>query len=78
MESGFLKGFCDVVKFDYGLDMKVEKKKKSFYILGYQLDLITENLAIWNFFPLKFGQFWQIVPRKILCIGRNHIFQVEI
>jgi len=58
--------------------MKVEKKKKSFYILGYQRELITEDLAIWNIFPLKFGQFWQIVPRKILDIGRNHIFQVEI
>jgi len=30
-------------KFGYAVDMKVEKKIESFYILGYLLELIVKN-----------------------------------
>ncbi len=41
------------------LHMKVEEKTKSFYILGYLLKLIMKIfMAIWNCFPLKFGQMF--------------------
>jgi hypothetical protein len=68
--------------FGYKLDMKLGKKKKteSFYIRGYLLELITENMAIRNFFFLQnlasLGHFF--FPWKVLCKGRNHILEVEI
>jgi hypothetical protein len=51
---------------------------ESFYILGYLLELI---IKIWRFEKkilqnlANLGQFFH---EKILCAGRNHIFQVEI
>jgi len=45
-------------RFGYKLDMKVEKKKtESFYICGYLLELIAENMAIWKKIPSKSGEF---------------------
>jgi hypothetical protein len=43
----FIFQFCDVAKdelakFDYRLDMKVEKKSELFCILGYLLELIIQ------------------------------------
>jgi hypothetical protein len=78
--------FCDVAKdelakFDYRLDMKVEKKSELFCILGYLLELIIQ---IWQFeiliyFILKFDEFGPFFfPWKILCVTQNNIFEVEI
>jgi hypothetical protein len=36
--------------------MKV-RKRKSFYVLDYLLELIIKNIAIWIYFSLKSGQF---------------------
>jgi len=37
--------------------MKVEKKKESFYILGYLLGSYHKTLMIWNFKNSKCGEF---------------------
>jgi hypothetical protein len=45
------------------------------------LGLLFENALILRLYPIlysKFGKFGPFFPRKILCGGRNHIFQVEI
>ncbi len=48
----------NLAKFAYKLDMKVrKKKKKTFYVLGYLLELINKNMASWIYFPLKSGEF---------------------
>jgi hypothetical protein len=51
-------------RFGYKLDMKVGKKKKKkkkktelFYIRGYLLELIAENMARWKKNPSKSGEF---------------------
>jgi hypothetical protein len=50
-------------RFGYKLDMKVEKKKtESFYIRGYLLELIAENMAIWKKIPSKSGEFGPFFP----------------
>jgi hypothetical protein len=58
--------------------MKVgkEKRKKSFYILGYQLELIITNLAILDFcFFQKSGEFGAIfLAWKILLCRTKFIF----
>jgi len=61
----------------YMLDMKIEKNPGSFYILGYQLKLIVESWQFEFLFFSKFGKFGPFSPWKLLCIGQNHIFQVE-
>jgi hypothetical protein len=39
----------DLARFGYMLDMKSTKKKtESFYILGYLLELVIKNMAIWK------------------------------
>jgi hypothetical protein len=51
--------------------MKVEEKTESFYILGYLLELIMKIfMAIWNFFPSKFGQ--NVFMKK--CVYRSKSF----
>jgi hypothetical protein len=35
-------------------------------------------MTIWKKIPLKIWRFGRFSPWKILCIGWNHIFQVEI
>jgi hypothetical protein len=48
----------NLAKFGYILDMKVEKKSKSFYVLGYLLELI---IKIWRFgkkFLLSLGHLF--------------------
>jgi hypothetical protein len=56
------------------------KIKESFYILGYILELIIKIWQSGTFF--FFSKIWQIraifFPWKFLCIGWNHILQVEI
>jgi hypothetical protein len=58
--------------------MKVgkEKRKKSFYILGYQLELIITNLAILIFVSSRnlanLGPFF--LHGKSFCVGRNSYF----
>jgi hypothetical protein len=70
----------DLAKFGYILEMKVERKTESFYILGYLLELI---IKIW-WFGIKFKiqklvNFGPFFAWKILWIlGQNHIFQVKI
>jgi hypothetical protein len=34
--------------------------------------------VIWKLFFSKSGEFGPFLPWKILCIGQNYIFQVEI
>jgi hypothetical protein len=67
--------------------MKVENEKPEFfytlgciYILGYIVEIIIKNLAIKKKSSTsgEFGSFGFFLEKKILCIGRNHIFQVEI
>jgi hypothetical protein len=54
-------------------------KKKNRIPLGYLLEVMIKTLAIWNFLKIRnlatLGHFF---PWKILCIGRNPTFQVEI
>jgi hypothetical protein len=60
------------------MEMKVEKKTESFYIIGYLLELI---IKIWQselLLLLKSGKFEPIFPWKTLCIDQNHIFKVKI
>jgi hypothetical protein len=59
--------------------MKVERKKKILSYSWLPTGTYYKNMAIWNFFSLKGGVLGLIFsPQKILSIGRNHIFQVEI
>jgi hypothetical protein len=39
--------------------MKV-RKGKSFYVIGYLLELIIKNIAIWNFFFFEIWLIWAI------------------
>jgi hypothetical protein len=58
-------------------NVKVEKKPGSFYILGNLLEIIVE---IWQFEFFSFQNLANLdhfSHEKILCIGRNLIFQVE-
>jgi hypothetical protein len=52
--------------------MKVERKQNTSIFFA-----TNKNLAIWDFFSLKFGEFESFLPLENLCIGQNHIFQVE-
>jgi hypothetical protein len=58
--------------------MKAGKKKPLFYILGYLMKLIMKIWWSGNFFfeIWRIGSFF--FPSKILCVGLNHIFQIEI
>jgi hypothetical protein len=58
--------------------MKKKKKTESFEILGLLNGTYHINLAIWNFYSSKYGEFGPLFSWKILCIGRNHIFKVKI
>jgi hypothetical protein len=58
--------------------MKVWQKTESFEILGLLTGSYHINLAIWNFFSSKSGEYGPFFSWKILCTGRNHISQVEI
>ncbi len=70
----------NLAKFGYIRDMKVgkTKKKKNRSLLYSWLPSrrYHKTLAIWK---LEISWIWAIFfPKKILCIGWNHIFQVEI
>jgi len=75
----------DLARLGYRLDMKVGKRKKKKRILLYSWlpngtyhetlvfwEIVFRNLANWVFF------FFFLSPSKILCVGLNHIFQMEI
>ncbi len=68
----------NLAKFGYIIDMKIRKQTISFYILGYLLEV---SIKVWQFGIFKFqksDKFGPFFPWKILCIGQNHIFQVQI
>jgi len=69
----------DLARFGYIIDMKVFFffKTESFYILGYVLKVIIRLWQFGIFLNLKCVKFGPFFPWKILlCISRNHIFQV--
>ncbi len=72
----------NLAKFGYILDTKVEKKRKkeSFYVLGYLLELIIKKCDDLDLFLFK---IWQnlgyfFFHEKSFCISQNHVFEVEI
>ncbi len=66
-------------KFGHILDMKVGKNKIKIFLYSWlPTGTYHKNLAIWNFFSSKSGEFRSFFPWKIFCIGQNHIFQVKI
>jgi hypothetical protein len=69
----------NLAKFGHILDMKVGKNKIKIFLYSWlPTGTYHKNLAIWNFFSSKSGEFRSFFPWKIFCIGQNHIFQVEI
>jgi hypothetical protein len=51
----------NIARFGYILNMKINKKSESFYILRYLLELIFKNLAMWIYFFFEiwiFGTFF--------------------
>jgi hypothetical protein len=90
----FFKGYCDVAKLKIiqklfsqiwlrtWNESKNCFKKISCSILGYMFGTYHKTLGIWKFF--LFFEIWRIwamffLPEKsILCIARNHIFQIGI
>jgi hypothetical protein len=67
----------NLAKFGYRLDMKVEKKNRILLCSWLRMRTYHKNLAIWIYFCSKSSEFGPNFPWKILCIGRNHIFQFE-
>jgi hypothetical protein len=57
--------------------MKVEKEPESFYILATYWNLSEKSGNLEILYPnlANLGPFF---PWKLLCIGQNHIFQVEV
>jgi len=57
--------------------MVVEKNQNCsiFLVTYWNLAQNSGNLEIYFF---EIWQIWAIFPWRILCIGQNHIFQVEI
>ncbi len=47
--------------------------------MGYILEHIIRKYGDMDFILIKIWLIWAIFfPKKILCIGQNHIFQVKI
>jgi hypothetical protein len=55
----------DLARFGYKLDMKVERKPDSFYILGYLLELMIKMWNLDYFFLRKMANFVLNVSMKI-------------
>ncbi len=58
-------------------DFSFKKKAKIGEII-IPSGICHKNLAIWIFVSLKSGELGPMFPQKVLCIGQNHIFQLEI
>ncbi len=65
----------NLAKFGCIIDMKVEKKTKSFYNLGYLLEVIIRLSQFGKNIIQKSGKFGPLFPWKFLCICQNHIFR---
>jgi hypothetical protein len=87
--QGLFEEFCDVVKVviiqkwfcQIWLHTRYESRAnwESFYILGYLLEHIVKTWRFGNLLSFEIWPIWVICfPKKSLCIGWNHIFQVEI
>jgi hypothetical protein len=58
--------------------MKVLKKQDPSIFLATKWNLSQKSENLEYYFISKSGEFGPFFPWKILCVGRNHIFQVEI
>jgi hypothetical protein len=58
--------------------MKVEKKPESFSILGYLVEVIIKFGDLEKKFVQNLANLGYFFHENSFCVGRNHIFQVEI